>query len=69
MGWILPDERFFHIGSRGATETEEQRPPLQVARQMREIAKDVTRRAKKDFQTVTADAKTLRQLRALGYLE
>jgi hypothetical protein len=36
---------------------------------MREIAEDVTRRAKKDFQTVTADAKTLRQLRAPGYLE
>ncbi len=61
--------RFFNIGSRGAIEAEEQMPPPHVARQMREIAEDVIRRAEKDSKSVPADAKTLRQLRALGYME
>jgi len=62
-------ERFFHIGSGGAIETEEQVPPPDVARQMREIVEDVLRRAKKDFESAPADARTLMRLRALGYLE
>lgn len=62
-------ERFYNIGARGAIETEEQAPPPHIANQMREIVKAVINQSNKDFESAPADPRTLRRLRALGYLE